>query len=278
MHSELSSYILHGQQLDCKLRFLLDEFSLDEMVQTLTALFSLYDHEAHWQATRFMRDLYLGSDLTDAEAASYIALLKERRIFEFLGSFLYSPNYSVRSATILALGKFSFPEYSPLIEHAAGSFYIYHDPLSYEESLFEIRWLTREIPSVLITKLFEHENVFFPLFANEHFESDDGLYNEWLFRSFSAGRLPVSVNDLLLKHGRDIVAIRDDLKLLFWNIVIVLKNLMHCNEKQFYTIEWFTLAARYLADHYDSISKGFEDHKNSDEHYRHLYERIMEGA
>ena len=97
------------KKVDCNLRFLLDKYSVEEIVKRIIGWLG-NDTLNYFDTTTFARDFYIGSDLNQEEKDSFYNELQRQGFFEHLNSFLYSTSFPVCSWTIYTIGKFSEPE------------------------------------------------------------------------------------------------------------------------------------------------------------------------
>ena len=133
------SYMLK-YNFDCKLRFLLDTYTLKEIATEITGWIGRED-VSYFDALTFARDMYIGSDLTREEKDEYYLELTTLGFFSFLSCCLYSERYGVASYTIYTFGKMWAREYIPVMEAAYEQLYRHTNPMLSWECMFELGWL-----------------------------------------------------------------------------------------------------------------------------------------
>lgn len=128
------------KELDCYLRFLLDEYSIEEIVKEIVGWLKI-DSLNYFDTTTFARDFIIGSDLTEQEKKVFYDELVRQGFFEQLSNFLYSENLSVCSWTIYTIGKFSENENATFLETAYEARYKLTNPILSYRCLSELSWL-----------------------------------------------------------------------------------------------------------------------------------------
>jgi len=128
------------KQLDCNLRFLLDKYSIEEIVKEIVGWLEVEELN-YFDTTTFARDFYIGSDLTKEEKDHFYNELQRRGFFQQLNEFLYSKSFSVCSWTIYTIGKFSHNENASFLETAYETNYRLTNPILSYRCLNELSWL-----------------------------------------------------------------------------------------------------------------------------------------
>ena len=143
--NELRNFVIEEYRniLDCKLRFLLEKFSMKMIVEEVMKLLKENDL-SFIDITTFARDFYIGSDLTNHEKDIYITELKRQGFFHQLNTFLHSDNCNICSWTIYTIGKFSEHENATFLEIAYESKYREANPILAYRCLNELSWLQSE--------------------------------------------------------------------------------------------------------------------------------------
>ncbi len=128
------------QRLDCKLHFLLDKYSAEEIVKEIMVWLET-DNLNYFDTTTFARDFYIGSDLKQEEKDSFYSELQRQGFFQQLNNFLYSKVFAVCSWTIYTIGKFSHDENASFLETAYETNYRLTNPILSYRCLHELSWL-----------------------------------------------------------------------------------------------------------------------------------------
>ena len=129
------------RKLDCNLRFLLDKFSIEEIVKEIIGWLKV-DSLNYFDTTTFARDFYIGSDLTQEEKDSFYNELQRHGFFQQLNNFLYSNVFAVCSWTIYTIGKFSHHDNASFLETAYETNYRLTNPILSYRCLNELSWLS----------------------------------------------------------------------------------------------------------------------------------------
>ncbi|MCL2580409.1 MAG: hypothetical protein FWE32_10340 [Oscillospiraceae bacterium] len=178
---ELRNYVIEEYKLDCKLRFLLEKFSIEAIVDEVIRL--LRESDLNFiDITAFARDFYIGSDLTNQEKHKYITEMKQQAFFQLLDTFLYSDNYSICSWTIYTIGKFSEHENAIFLEIAYETKYKEANPILAYRCLNELTWLQSEKVENYICELEKSNAIKANLILLYYFESlcDNEKFNDML--------------------------------------------------------------------------------------------------
>ena len=128
------------RQLDCNLRFLLDQYSIEELVKDIVGWLKT-DSLNYFDTTTFARDFIIGSNLTEQEKRVFYDELVRQGFFKQLEVFLYSKDFSVCSWTIYTIGKFSENENALFLETAYEANYKLTNPILSYRCLSELDWL-----------------------------------------------------------------------------------------------------------------------------------------
>lgn len=127
--------------VDCNLRFLLDKYSIEEIVKEIIGWLNV-EKLNYFDTTTFARDFYIGSDWTQAEKDNFYNELQRQEFFPQLNDFLYSNSFAVCSWTIYTIGKFSHNENVSFLETAYETNYRLTNPILSYRCLNELSWLS----------------------------------------------------------------------------------------------------------------------------------------
>ncbi len=159
------------KELDCNLRFLLDKYSIEEIVREIIRWLSI-DNLNYFDTTTFARDFYIGSDLTQIEKDHFYNELQRQGFFQQLNNFLYSGNYAVCSWTIYTFGKFSNDENSNFLETAFETKYRLTNPILSYRCLNELSWLCSKKVDQYLAGLQIEKSLTAKLILLYYYESD----------------------------------------------------------------------------------------------------------
>jgi hypothetical protein len=128
------------KKVDCKLRFLLGKYSIEEIVRAIVGWLNS-GKSNYFDTTTFARDFYIGSDLTLEEKEIFYSELKRQGFFDRLSELLYSNNFNICSWSIYTIGKFSEEENARYLENAYEKYFISANPILAYRCLKELDWL-----------------------------------------------------------------------------------------------------------------------------------------
>jgi hypothetical protein len=130
---------------DCQLRYILQEYSIVEIVnhimQWLKIEWAEADNLNYADITTIARDFYIGSNLTEQEKDEYYCELEKQGFFITLDKNLYSEDFGKCSWTIYTFGKFSNSINAKYLEAAYEEFYLETNPILSKRCLNELNWL-----------------------------------------------------------------------------------------------------------------------------------------
>ena len=159
------------KQLDCNLRFLLDKYSIEEIVREIMVWLKV-DNLNYFDTTTFARDFYIGSDLTQEEKDNFYNELQRQGFFQQLNNFLYSNVFAVCSWTIYTIGKFSHNDNASLLETAYETNFRLTNPILSYRCLNELSWLSSNKVDQFLEELKLDNSVKSKLILLYYYESD----------------------------------------------------------------------------------------------------------
>ena len=180
---ELRTFVIeeYRNMPDCKLRFLLEKFSIQTIVEEM--IMWLKENDLNFiDITTFARDFYIGSDLANHEKYSHITELKQQGFFQLLNTFLYSDDCTSCSWAIYTMGKFSERENATFLEIVYEAKYKEANPILAYRCLSELRWLQSEKVENYICELEKSKTVKASLILLYYFQSlcDSARFNDML--------------------------------------------------------------------------------------------------
>lgn len=142
---------------DCQLRYILNNYSILEIVNSLknciSVEWSISDNLNYADLLLIARDFYIGSDLTENEKEEYYEELKRQDFFTSLNENLYSNDFRICNCIIYTIGKFSKSENAKYLECAYEDFYSKTNPILAKQCLVELTWLNSEKVKNYVSKL-----------------------------------------------------------------------------------------------------------------------------
>ncbi len=148
----LLEYIKSEYKLDCKLRFLLNRYSANEIVARIIELLAR-DRPDTEEIISFARDFCIGSDLKKTEKNNFYKQLKKQGFFTVLNLFVSASNFGLCSSTINNIGKFSKAENAVLLENVYEKQYKNKSVLLSYKCLSELSWLGSEKVASYLSEL-----------------------------------------------------------------------------------------------------------------------------
>lgn len=141
--NNLLEFIKLEYNFDCNLKFLIEKYSLAQIVSEIVELIKTENSDLIDIMT-VARDFYIGSDLSEEEKENYYSELNRQNFFEELNKHLYSKNISISNYSIYTFGKFSNKENSKYLEIAFETKFKNENSISSYRCLSELEWLNSE--------------------------------------------------------------------------------------------------------------------------------------
>ncbi len=158
----LTQQLLHFRAAPNGTEYILElskAYSVHKIILELELMLQSDEHHIT-EALFFLRQISLQA--RDQESFNILVTrfrkeIADSRIFSLMEKLLYSPNERIRSSTIYAFGKMSFPEQQTALKNAF-DFYRHNFPLQVGELLFEYGWLRGATDIVLLRDLAQDDN------------------------------------------------------------------------------------------------------------------------
>jgi len=154
--NDLLNFIKSEYRFDGNVKFLFDRCSVSDLVSKIIELTKTRNSYLI-EILTFTRDVYIGSDLNDAERESYLKELIKQNFFEELNKLLYSKNLNIASYSIYTFGKLSHKENSNYLESAYERKFKRNPILAYR-CLNELEWLESKKVDNYIAELAANED------------------------------------------------------------------------------------------------------------------------
>jgi|688.fasta_scaffold717119_1 hypothetical protein len=138
--NDLLNFITLEYKYDCKLKFLIEKYSLVKIVSEIIELVKIENSDLI-EVMTFARDFYIGSDLNEEEKANYYSELNKQNFFQELNKHLYSEKIGISNYAIYTFGKFSNKENSKYLETAYETKFRNENSISSYQCLSELEWL-----------------------------------------------------------------------------------------------------------------------------------------
>lgn len=156
--NNLLDFIKSEYEYDCNLKFLIEKYSLIEIVAEIIELIK-FENSDLIEIMTFARDFYIGSDLSKDEKENYYSELKKQNFFEELNKHLYSKIISVSSYSIYTFGKFSNSENSKYLEIAYETKFKNENSILSYRCLSELKWLHSKNVKTYIKQLESEKSI-----------------------------------------------------------------------------------------------------------------------
>lgn len=172
------------KKFDCELKFLLDKYSIAEIVSSIIEWLET-GKSNYYDITTFARDFYIGSDLTENERENFYVELKRQGFFQHLNNRLCSNSFSTCSWTIYTIGKFSHPENAALLETAYETNYKINNLILAYRCLNELSWLNSKKLKIYLNELQLDKSIISKIILLYYFSTkgDVSNFNEQLRNS-----------------------------------------------------------------------------------------------